>query len=37
VRTEIEPGRRLALEPSGEAVVEIMELPFDPVIGSDPA
>jgi len=36
-RTEIEPGRRLALEPSGDEVVEIMELPFDPVIGSDPA
>jgi folate-binding protein YgfZ len=37
VRTEIEPRRRLALESSGEEVVEIMELPFDPVIGSDPA
>ena len=36
-RTEIEPGRRLALEPSGDEVVKIMELPFDPVIGSDPA
>ncbi len=35
-RTEIEPGRRLALEPSGAEVVEIMQLPFDPVIGSTP-
>ena len=37
VRTEIEHGRRLALEPSGDEVVEIVELPFNPVIGSDPA
>ncbi len=37
VRTEIEPGRRLALQPSGDEVVEIVELPFDPAIGSDPA
>lgn len=35
-RTEIEPGCRLALEPSGDEVVEIVELPFDPVIGLDP-
>jgi folate-binding protein YgfZ len=36
-RTEIEPGRRLSLEPSGPEVVEISELPFDPAIGSTPA
>jgi hypothetical protein len=36
-QTQIEPGRRLALEPSGDEVVEIMKRPFDPVIGSDPA
>jgi aminomethyltransferase len=35
-RTEIEPGRRLALEPSGDELVEIVKLPFDPVIVGDP-
>jgi len=35
-RTEIEPGRRLSLEPSGDELVEIIELPFDPVIVGDP-
>jgi folate-binding protein YgfZ len=36
-RTEMEPGRRLALDPSGDEVVEIVSLPFDPVIDSDSA
>lgn len=31
-RTEMEPGRRLALEPSGDEIVEIVELPFEPPI-----
>jgi aminomethyltransferase len=31
-RTEIEPGRRLALEPSGDEIVDIVELPFETVI-----
>jgi hypothetical protein len=33
----MEPGRRLALDPSGDEVVEIVSLPFDPVIDSDSA
>lgn len=30
-RAEIEPGTRLALEASAEQIVEIVELPFDPI------
>jgi folate-binding protein YgfZ len=35
-RTEIEPGRRLAFEPGGDGLVEIVELPFEPVGVEDP-
>ena len=35
-RAEIEPGRRLAFEPDGDGLVEMVELPFEPVGVEDP-